>query len=273
VVTNWHYIDLGLQEIGNKIFTATSEQYQKVNGQYKDDRHRRCHQVFRTSEYESYKDRNPDRVEGTCQWVLNHPQYRSWFTSTRDNLLWISADPGCGKSVLSKSLLDKELHSHGSRSTCYIFFKDNEEQNSLSTALCALLHQFFSYRPHLLHHAIPYWDQDGEKLQKQSAQLWRILLSAAMDPAAGDVVCILDALDECASDGQLTLIGFLVKFYNSATAEASRSSTLKFLVTSRPYDNIERRFHGIAAGLPTIRLAGEEENEKIMAEIDLVTCA
>ncbi|KAF7502937.1 hypothetical protein GJ744_004813 [Endocarpon pusillum] len=78
--------------------------------------------------------------------------------------------------------------------------------------------------------------------------------------AAGDVVCILDALDECASDGQLTLISFLVEFYNSTTAEASRSSTLKFLGTSRPYDNIERPFHGIAAGLPTIRLAGEEEN-------------
>jgi ankyrin repeat protein len=273
MLTHQHYIDSRLQEIGNKTLTAITGQHQYLNGQYKDDRDRKCHQHFRTSEYERHKNRNPNRVKGTCQWVLNHPQYKSWSTSTCDNLLWISADPGCGKSVLSKSLIDNELKSHSSCSTCYFFFKDNKEQSSLSTALCALLHQLFSYRPHLLHHAIAQWDLNGERLQKQTGQLWPIFLSAATDPAAGNVVCIFDALDECSYEGQKDLIDFLVGFYNSATTASSRSSTLKFLVTSRPYHDIELPFHRIVGGLPTIRLAGEEENEKIRDEIDLVTNA
>lgn len=31
---------------------------------------RRCHQAFKTSTYEKYKDINPNRVKGTCGWVL-----------------------------------------------------------------------------------------------------------------------------------------------------------------------------------------------------------
>lgn len=83
---------------------------------------------------------SPDRIPGTCLWVLEDPKYQTWQQSQRDDLLWISADPGCGKSVLSKSLIDDELRATGTHTICYFFFKDNEEQNSLSPALCALLH-------------------------------------------------------------------------------------------------------------------------------------
>jgi ankyrin repeat domain-containing protein 50 len=37
------------------------------------DEERMCVQAFRTSPYEQHKARNPDRVEGTCQWFLQHP--------------------------------------------------------------------------------------------------------------------------------------------------------------------------------------------------------
>jgi hypothetical protein len=85
------------------------------------------------------------------------------------------------------------------------------------------------YQPLFMRYSIKFWiinhnfcitqfpagDQNGEKLLNETGQLWRILLSAAMDPAASDVVCVLDALDECANEGQQDLISFLVDFYNS----------------------------------------------------------
>lgn len=225
------------------------------------------------SAYESQKDRNHCRVEGTCRWVLDHPHYQDWLKSTHDNLLWISADPGCGKSVLSRALVDQEFKGLGSISICYFFFKDNDEQNVLSTALCALLHQLFNYHPDLLHHAISPWDRDGKKLQNETAELWRILLTSATDAAADNVICILDALDECGDEGRSTLISLLNDFHNSSMRNPSRNSTLKFLVTSRPYDHIERPFHKATTKFPTIRLAGEEENEQIAKEIDLVVGA
>lgn len=90
-----------------------------VNIRYKDEQDRKCNKVFKTSEYERHKNRNPDRVKGICQWLLSDPKYQSWVKSSHDNLLWISADPGCGKSVLTESLIEKDLKRDGSVSICF----------------------------------------------------------------------------------------------------------------------------------------------------------
>lgn len=108
-----------------------------------EDQHR-CLQAFETSTYKQYKDINPNRVAGTCEWVLKSSQYRLWWESSSNDLLWISIDPGCSKSVLAKSLIDEVFHaSTPTVSICYFFFKDNNKQNSLATILCAILHQLF----------------------------------------------------------------------------------------------------------------------------------
>ena len=230
---------------------------------------RTCHQVFKLSPYEDFKNNNPERVPGTCTWVLQHPKYIQWLESQKDDLLWISADPGCGKSVLSRSLVDKELHSTDSLSTCYFFFKDNEQQDRLAIALCALLHQLFNEQPQLLKHAMATHEKNGDKLQDEVNELWRILISAATDPDSHNVICVLDALDECCERDRQILLSFLSKFY-SESSQISQKSFLKFLVTSRPYDDIESGFQKIPSNLPTIRLSGEKENDKIHKEIDLV---
>jgi ankyrin repeat domain-containing protein 50 len=122
-------------------------------------------QTLRTSNYEQFKDRNPTRLEGTCQWVLQHKNFRNWQESKFSSLLWVSADPGCGKSVLSKSLIDEDLKSTESRVTCYFFFKDdNEKQKSVTSALSALLHQLFSQRKSLIHHAMLDHAAEGSQL-------------------------------------------------------------------------------------------------------------
>jgi len=160
-----------LQEITSRIDRGIAQQTQKQEFRYASDKQRICHQIFKTSMYEQFKNINPDRVPGTCAWVLNHPQYIRWQHSPKDDLLWISADPGCGKSVLAKSLIDNELQATNTHSICYFFFKDNNDQNSLATALCALLHQLFGRRPPLLRHAIAIWEKNGEKMQDEVDEL------------------------------------------------------------------------------------------------------
>ncbi|KAG9852947.1 purine and uridine phosphorylase, partial [Aureobasidium melanogenum] len=251
---------------------STEQHLEKAALRYQNEDHRNCHQVFKTSTYEHFKNINPDRVKGTCQWALNHPQYQRWNESAIDDLLWISADPGCGKSVLSKSLVDENLVSDVVGNTiCYFFFKDNDEQNSLATCLCALLHQLFQRQPHLLQHAIAAWHSDGSKLQQETDKLWRILLAATSDAAAHSTICVLDALDECKDGDRSNLIEKLAQFHeNAAYSQHPRQSWLKFIVTSRPYDDIQRGFQHIPPSLPAIRLRGEEENDQICAEINLV---
>jgi len=247
------------------------EHFENEAVRYLDKEHRDCHQVFKTSTYEQFKNINPDRVEQTCQWALSHPLYQRWRASATDDLLWISADPGCGKSVLSKSLVDEELRSGASDSTvCYFFFKDNDEQNSLATALCALLHQLFQQQPQLLQHAVPAWNKDGSKLQQETDEMWRILLAATSDVAARNTTCVLDALDECKDRDRSDLIAELARFHEGAASQGPHQSWLKFIVTSRPYDDIQRGFEQIPASLPAISLRGEQANDQIHAEINRV---
>ena len=211
-------------------------------------------------------------MEGTCRWVLSHPQYLQWHAQPRNDLLWISADPGCGKSVLARSLVDNELRNTDRHTICYFFFKDNEEQDSVTAALCALLHQLFSDQPQLIHYAIPAWEETGDKVIQEVAELWRILLAAASDNQMHDVTCILDALDECQLSDRRVLIDMLAKFYTqtSRSPTGARGGRLKFLLTSRPYGDIQFEFQKTLDNLPTIRLRGEEENDQIHREIDLV---
>lgn len=74
----------------------------------------KCHQLFRLTDgsrdttYEWYKDRVKDRVEDTCLWFLRHEHFQKWLKQDFGPLL-VTADPGCGKSVLAKYLIDHGL--------------------------------------------------------------------------------------------------------------------------------------------------------------------
>ena len=187
----------------------------------------KCLQVLRTSDYEQFKDRNPDRLKGTCQWFLQHKHFQKWRESNSSSLLWVSADPGCGKSVLSKSLADNDLKGTEARVTCYFFFKDdNKEQKSVTSALSALLHQLFSQKQLLIHHAMLDYAAEGNRLPQLFHKLWNILIKATTDLKAGEVVCILDALDECEESGRYEIIGALNAFYKKATSSKETLSKL-----------------------------------------------
>jgi ankyrin repeat domain-containing protein 50 len=69
-----------------------------------------------------------------------HELFQNWQESRSSRMLWVSADPGCGKSVLVKYLVDSVLGSTESRTTCYFFFKDDfEDQRTVVSALCCIL--------------------------------------------------------------------------------------------------------------------------------------
>lgn len=66
----------------------------------------------------------------------------------------------------------------------------------------------------------------------------------------------LDALDECRDRDRSDLIAKLARFHKDAASQGPRQSWLKFIVTSRPYDDIQRGFDQIPPSLPAIRLRG-----------------
>lgn len=103
------------------------------------------HQAFKILSYEEQKNINPKRVEGTCQWALQSPEYTRWCESNHNDLLWLLADLGYGKSVLARSIIDDYVQASTlAMAIYYFFFKDNGDQNHLTAALYLVLHQLFS---------------------------------------------------------------------------------------------------------------------------------
>ncbi|EED24223.1 ankyrin repeat-containing protein, putative [Talaromyces stipitatus ATCC 10500] len=82
----------------------------------------------------------------------------------------------------------------------YFFFKDNDEQNNLTTALCAVLHQLFSMQSQLLRYALPFWERNQEKIQFEVDDMWRIFMATTSDPAFWNTICVFDALDDLRPD-------------------------------------------------------------------------
>lgn len=258
----------GVKESLERAITQRETHHQEELAKVLTKEQQDLHQAFKTSKYEAYKNINQDRANDTCQWLFENSQYESWVNNNSSDLVWISADPGCGKSVLAKSLVDKDLEST-SALICYFFFKDNDEQNSLATALCAILHQLFGFKPELLRHAISPWRDNGVKIQQEVDELWRILEAASLDASFTNTYCIVDALDECNIQDRARFIHKLSGYYSPKRA-VGQHGWLKFLVTSRPYAEIQEEFKLITRSFPHIRIRGEDESDRIYQEISRV---
>ncbi|GAP91555.2 putative ankyrin repeat-containing domain [Rosellinia necatrix] len=239
---------------------------------YKDQKERDLLQVL-ASEYEDHKNFNPQRVEGTCEWFFNDDRFLQWRDSRKSSLLWVSAGPGCGKSVLSRALIDEHrLSTNITTSTiCYFFFKDGDERRMRSTnSLCAILHQLLTQNlsgSTLIGNALPSHKHYGNGLAQNFSELWRIIVECAGSSDTEEVICILDALDECEKNSREQLIGKLKDFYRGQH-NVSRSK-LKFLITSRPYDDLEAYFGGFSA-TNYLRFDGDDKSADISREINLV---
>jgi ankyrin repeat domain-containing protein 50 len=230
---------------------------------------RQCFDSVYTSDYQLNKDKNQNRVPGTCEWFLRHQRYKAWLDGG-SSLLWVSADPGCGKSVLSRFLVDDELRAKASPDTiiCYFFFKDdNTVSRSAIGALCALLHQIFMQNGDLLRYAMPCYRRTGTALHQRFDDLWEVLMLAAAK-CSGSIICVLDALDECEQSTRLRLIKKLTNYYSRSQAR----NGLKVIITSRPYMSIsDALFYNGGLDRDSVQLMGESkaEMDEISNEIDL----
>lgn len=228
-----------------------------------------CRQLFRLarneedSSYELYKSRVDDRLEGTCEWFLEQPHFNQWLDNDR-GLLIVSADPGCGKSVLAKHLIDNVLSQcNPSATICYFFFKDGD-QNTQKQAICALLHQIFTNKPELIKLAMNVINDNGQETVNVVTKLWDIFSRVIKDPAMGQTIFVLDALDEC-KESELVDLTDNIKFVQNDGETRAR-----FFVTSRPYENIILEFQELFDHSPHIHIPGENESDKISQEVNIV---
>lgn len=89
-------------------------------------------QSLYTSNYKAHKQRVPVAVDGTCKWFFQHEKYVNWINALEPGILWVTADPACGKSVLASFLIDHlskvQAQPEGQTTICFFFFKDDNDQ-------------------------------------------------------------------------------------------------------------------------------------------------
>ena len=206
----------------------------------------KCFQSLYVSEYATAWDRIPIRTDGTCEWFLNHPEFLQWRDDIDSSLLWLSADPGCGKTVLS-SFLYHYLNSPASSEprmgrVIYFFFNaDDAKQDSALAALSAMIHQLIAQDHNLITHVITEYEKKQDKFLGEFSTLIGIFSSIVAAKPDVNLLFVLDALDECREDSTSNSRTKLVENI-SHIVKFPRRRPIKIFITSRPLHTLQKRW-------------------------------
>ncbi|EGU87517.1 hypothetical protein FOXB_01965 [Fusarium oxysporum f. sp. conglutinans Fo5176] len=203
---------------------------------------------FDESDYFRYKARIKPPIDGTCVWFLGVPEFVQWLESQSSSLLWISGDPGCGKTTLATFLLDsidrlqsQDLSLYGTDYlTTYFFFDWSTEDQVDGTALLfALIHQLLQADPALA----PIAEKHVHRLNLENlCDIFEAIVSAP-ERKHQRIVCVLDALDaldECEAVSMTKAITFLASLI-------PRVGWLKLAVTSHRNQHLDKVFSNLPA--------------------------
>ncbi|KAI5793483.1 hypothetical protein FPQ18DRAFT_258174, partial [Pyronema domesticum] len=121
---------------------------------------------------------------GALTWILEHECYKKWCRlSTEVNssaFLWVSRNSGCGKTVISRFLMDSikaSLKSQGLKRqhVLYFFFDDKyDTQKTALSLLKALLHQIIRLSPDSIRHFMPEYLSYGDGVVHSLGTLWNV---------------------------------------------------------------------------------------------------
>ncbi|PWW73395.1 hypothetical protein C7212DRAFT_366195 [Tuber magnatum] len=110
---------------------------------------------------------------------------------------------------------------------------DSEEQRSANFALCAILHQLFVQRKDLYPYAEQEFVAKGKKFADEVDTLWKILVRAAAESGCAEVICVLDALDECEEVTLAALIRHVNRLSRSRPSGIVQSDSIVDLKTGK----------------------------------------
>lgn len=208
---------------------------------------------------EDFESALKDRHPGTCEWILNKPEFQQWLhprdADSMARLLWISAIAGAGKTVLSAFIINhcQELNKPPApKPVLYFLFKNtDDEKNSLLSMTRSLLHQLYNSlgTDHLRDDLASLADDSGKDRMLNDERAWKIFVKHTKNVSR--LIIVLDALDEC----ELYDIENLL----DRVCDLAEVFGVWVIVTSRREDNIHDRLKIY----PCINIQQEDVNADI----------
>ena len=137
-----------------------------------------------------------------------------------------------GKTVLASFIIDHMQLYHPHIMTCFFFWDDKYALQINTVALLrGILFQIFHHRQNLSTHALTSWRETAGKAFEEPSVLWRICTACFDDPLLGELVCVLDAVDECQTSERRQLMTWIAQYFKNRPPNTNR---VKFILTSRP---------------------------------------
>jgi WD40 repeat protein len=171
------------------------------------------------------------------EWILRDSNLLEWRHGNSNPLLWISGDPGKGKTMLMIALireLSNELHQRSGAVTFFFCQNTDSRLNSAVSILRGLIWKLAMNHPQL---AVVFHDKcQSIKHMFNGSNAIHALFSAllAMLEAGPETFIFIDALDECYNEPEREQLLQLIM------RQARSSSKVKWLLSSRNHQDIKQ---------------------------------
>ncbi|CAG8184236.1 unnamed protein product, partial [Penicillium nalgiovense] len=172
------------------------------------------------------------RHEGTGAWLLGNPVFQSWYSRSRRQL-WLHGLAGCGKTVLSTTVLDHLANGNGGLILSFFFDFSDTKKQTYEGMLRSLAFQLYQGGVDSANHLDALFQalQNG-KDQPSTKALGVVVLKMLV--AQRKVSIVLDALDESTRRDDVLL-------WIEDMVSRPELSHVSLLYTSRPESEFLRR--------------------------------
>ena len=180
-----------------------------------------------------------DRVEGTCVWSIEAPDYVSWTRTDSSAILWLTGSAGCGKTVLTNFLvrhLESQCQDRPSTSRAavfhFFFVREVEIRRDVRHLLRTLIAQLFRSEQGLIRHIKRKFRADNYDINQSFETLWNIFQAAIEGSLHEEIYIVIDALDECDEKLRDRLLTRISRSQRAVTqANPSPRKRVKYLIS------------------------------------------
>ncbi|KAI3336945.1 hypothetical protein HD806DRAFT_23229 [Xylariaceae sp. AK1471] len=200
------------------------------------------------------------RHEGSGNWFLQHERYLNW-KSSRNSVLWLHGIPGCGKTILSSTIIKDLTSDTGCAQKLLYFYFDfsDDKKQHLEGAVRSLVSQLYHERHDVRWHLDSLYEPYKKNDRKPPLESICSALQAMIENI-GEVWVVLDGLDECKEDGREQLLAWIRSLHDSQV-------NTHLLATSRQEQDIKSAFEGWIRTNNSITIQGDLIYKDIKAYI------
>jgi hypothetical protein len=175
------------------------------------------------------------RQEGTGLWLLQSSPFTKWH-SQQNSFLWLYGIPGCGKTILSSTIIEHLVDTYPNQLLLYFYFDFTDaSKQTLDNVIRSLISQLYHKRKDNQKLLDPLFSScDDGRRQPSCESLCKVFLQ--MVNQTEEIYIVLDALDECRTRKGLLSEGLLAWIQSLLDLQ---QRNIHLFVTSRPEHDIE----------------------------------